>query len=148
MFPEAACQRRGARSCRNVPSRVPKSGRAKVAAMPKAIHATGSREASEAKALSVADELERVGPGEAAKVVREGYAETLAYTRFPQGHWRRIRANNAIERVNRETGRRTRMVGTFPNGRSALMPVTARPEYVAESEWGSRRYLDVSLLHE
>lgn len=146
--PEAACQRRAVRSCRNVPSKVPKPRRAKVAAMPRAIHATESREASEAKALAVADELERMGPGEAAKVVREGYAETLAYTRFPQEHWCRIRTNNAIERINRETGRRTRVVGTFPDGRSALMLVTARLKYVAESEWGSRRYLDVSLLHE
>lgn len=40
------------------------------------------------------------------------------------------------------------MVGTFPDGRSALMLVTARPEYVAESEWGSCRYLDVSPLDE
>ena len=40
------------------------------------------------------------------------------------------------------------MVGTVPDGRSALMLVTARLKYVAESEWGSRRYLDVTLLDE
>lgn len=57
--PEAACQGCTARSCRNVLSKVPKSRRAKVAAMPEAIHAMESREASEAKALAVADELER-----------------------------------------------------------------------------------------
>ena len=148
VFPEAAYQRCTVHSCRNVLSKVPKSRRAKVAAMLKAIHAIESREASEAKALAVADELERMGLREAAKVVREGYAETLAYTRFPQEHWRRIRTNNAIERINREIRRRTRVVGTFPDGRSALMLVTARLKYVAESEWGSRRYLDVSLLHE
>ena len=85
---------------------------------------------------------------EAAKTVREGYAETLAYTRFPRKRWRRIRTNNAIERLNREIRRRTRVVGTFPDGRSALMLATARLKYVAESEWGSRRYLDVTLLEE
>ena len=68
------------------------------------------------------------------------------YTRFPRGHWRRIRTNNAIERLNREIRRRTRVVGTFPDGNSALMLVAARLKYVAESEWGSRRYLDVTLL--
>ena len=52
----------------------------------------------------------------------------------------------AIERLNREIRRRTRVVGTFPDGKSALMLVTARLKYVAESEWGSRRYLDVTLL--
>ena len=40
------------------------------------------------------------------------------------------------------------MVGTFPDGKSALMLVTARLKYVADSEWGSRRYLDVTLLDE
>ena len=134
VFPEAAYQRCTVHFYRNV--------------MLKAIHAMESREASEAKALAVADELERMGLREAAKVVREGYAETLTYTRFPQEHWRRIRTNNAIERTSREIRRRTRVVGTFPDGRSALMLVTARLKYVAESEWGSRRYLDVSLLHE
>ncbi len=83
---------------------------------------------------------------EAAKVVREGYAETLTCARFPMEHWKRIRTNNAIERLNREIRRRTRVVGTFPDGKSALMLVTARLKYVADSEWGSRRYLDVSLL--
>ena len=82
--------------------------------MLKAIHAMESREASEAKALEVASELEKSKLGEAAKVVRDGYAETLAYTRFPREHWRRIRTNNAIERLNREIRRRTRVVGTFP----------------------------------
>ena len=51
-------------------------------------------------------------------------------------------------RLNREIRRRTRLAGAFPDGRSALMLVTARLEYVADSEWGSRRYLDVSLLDE
>ena len=56
--------------------------------------------------------------------------------------------NNAIERLNREIGRRTRVAGTFPDGKSALMPVAARLKYIADSEWDSRRYLDVSLLKE
>lgn len=81
-------------------------------------------------------------------MVREGCAETLAYTAFPMSHWVRIRTNNAIERLNREIRRRTRVVGTFPDGKSALMFATARLKYIAESEWGSRRYLDVSLLKE
>ena len=86
--------------------------------------------------------------GEAARVVRAGYAETLTYTGLPREHWARIRTDNAIERLNREIRRRTRVVGTFPDGRSALMLVAARLKYVAESEWGPRRYLDVTLLDE
>lgn len=106
IFPDAAHQRCTVHFHRNALAKVPKSKRAKVAAMLKAIHAMESREATEAKALAVADGLESMRVGEAAKVVREGYSETLAYTQFPAAHWRRIRTNNAIERLNREICRR------------------------------------------
>ena len=129
-------------------SKVPKSKRAEVAAMLKAIHAQESLEASSEKAGDVAAKLDGMRLAAAAKCGRDGVAETLTYTRFPMRHWRRIRTNNAIERLNREIRRRTRVVGTFPDGNSALMLVTARLKYVADSEWGSRRYLDVSLLDE
>lgn len=118
-------------------------------AMIEAIHAQESLDASMGKAAAVAAVLEEMRLKEAAECVRDGVAETLTYyTRFPMRHWRRIRTNNAIERLNREIRRRTRAVGTFPDGKSALMLVTARLKYVADSEWGSRRYLDVSLLDE
>lgn len=146
VFPGAAYQRCTVHFYRNALSKVPKSKRSRVAAMLKAIHAMESLEASTAKAQAVADELDAMRLTAAAKCVRGGFAETLTYTRFPREHWRRIRTNNAIERLNREIRRRTRVVGTFPDGRSALMLVTARLKYVADSEWGSRRYLDVSLL--
>lgn len=85
--------------------------------------------------------------GEAARNIRAGCVETLTCTGLPREHWRRIRTN-AIERLNREIRRRTRVVGTFPDGKSALMLVTARLKYVTEIEWGSRRYPDVTLLDE
>ncbi len=148
VFPGAAYQRCTVHFYRNVLARVPKSKRPRVAAMLKAIHAMESREAAEAKALEVASELEASRLREAAKVVREGFAETLTCTRLPREHRRRMRTDDAIERLNREIRRRTRVVGTFPDGRSALMLVTARLKRVAESERGSRRHLDAALLEE
>ena len=130
------------------PCQGPKSKRPQAAAMLKAIHSMESREAASAKAGSVAAELESMRLKEAAKVVREGFAETLTYCEMPRESWRRIRTNNAIERLNGEIRRRTRIVGTFPDGKSALMLVAARLKYVADSEWGTRRYLDASLLKE
>lgn len=73
--------------------------------------------------------------GAAARAVRGGFAETLASTGFPPERWRQIR-------------RRTRVVGTFPDGISALMLVTARLKYIVEHEWGKRRHLDMSKLDE
>ena len=141
IIPEAAYQRCTVHFYRNALTRVPKSKRPGIAAMPEAIHAMESREA-----FDVAGDLGGMRLKEAAKVVRDSREETLTYTRFPREHWRRIRTNNTIERLNREMRRRTRVVGTFPDGKSALMLVTARLKYIAESEWGSRRYLDVTLL--
>ena len=135
VFPEAAYQRCTVHFYRNVLARVPKSRRPTVAAMPEAIHAMESREAPEAKALEVAGELERMRLGEAARVVREGFTETLTYTRFPREQWRRIRTNDAIERLNREIRRRTRVVGAFPDGRSALMLATARLKRSSRTGW-------------
>ena len=148
VFPDAAYQCCTVHFYRNVLAKVPRTKRSAVAAMLKAIHAQESFDASMGKADAVAASLDGMKLMTTAKCVREGVAETLTYTRFPMRHWRRIRTNNAIERLNREIRRRTRVVGTFPDGRSALMLVTARLKYVAESEWGSRRYLDVSLLDE
>jgi transposase-like protein len=146
VFPDARYQRCTVHFYRNVLAKVPKSKRPQVAAMLKAIHAQESREASDEKAVAVADRLRAMKLGEAAKVVQDGITETLSYTAFPMEHWKKIRTNNAIERLNREIRRRTRVVGTFPDGHSALMLVTARLKYVADSEWGSRRYLDVSFI--
>lgn len=148
VFPQAKYRRRTVRFYRNVLGKVPRQKRERVAKMLKAIHAQESLEASMAKAESVAADLEAMRLGAAAKVLREGCAETLTCTAFPMSRWVGIRTNNAIERLNREIRRRTRVVGTFPDGKSALMLVAARLKYIAESGWGGRRYLDVSMLKE
>ncbi len=75
-----------------------------------------------------------------------GIHETLQYMYFPDVHWRHIRTNNPLERVMREIRRRTRVVGNFPNGNSALMLVAARLRHIAGSTWGTRRYLNTDLL--
>jgi len=48
----------------------------------------------------------------------------------------------------REICRRTRVVGNFPDGESALMLVAARLRHVAGTRWGTRRYLDMTKLDE
>lgn len=119
-----------------------------VARMLKAIRAQESHEACGRKAGEVANELESMRLGAAARTVRDEFAETLTCTEFPPERWRRTRTNNGIERVKREIRRRTRVVRTFPDGNSALTLVTARLKYMAEHEWGKRSYLDISKLEE
>ena len=70
-----------------------------------------------------------------------GVAETLGYYGFPEAHWRRIRTNNPLERILREIRRRSRVVGAFPDGQSALKLAAARLRYIAGSEWSTNMEL-------
>ena len=82
----------------------------------------------------------------AASCLRESVGEATTYLldEYPPEHRRRICANNMIERLNREIRRRTRVVGSFPDGRSALMLICARIR--TANQWSTRRYLDMSRL--
>ena len=117
-----------------------------VALMLKAIHAQESKEAAREKAIQVAEKLRAMKLAKAAKKVEDGIEETLAYMDFPTQHWTRIRTNNAIERLNREIKRRTKAIGAFPDGQSALMLVCARLRHVAATSWGARRYMNMDHL--
>ena len=52
----------------------------------------------------------------------------------------------SLERLMREIRRRTRVVGAFPDGNSALMLVAARLRHVAATRWGTKRYLQMNRL--
>ncbi len=145
-FPEAAWQRCVVHFYRNVFTATPNGKVKEVAAMLKAIHAQEDRAAARAKAAAVVEKLIDLRLGKAAEVVRAGIEETLAYMAFPREHWTRLRTNNALERLMREIRRRTRVVGNFPDGQSALMLVAARLRHVAGTKWGTRRYLDMDKL--
>ena len=147
-YPEAAWQRCMVHWFRNVLTVVPTGKAREVAAMLKAIHAQEDRQAAEKKAADVVTKLQDMKLAKAAKIVEEGVAETLSYMAFPREHWTRIRTNNPLERLMREIRRRTRVVGAFPDGRSALMLVAARLRHVAGTRWGTRKYLDMSRLGE
>ena len=146
VFPDAKYQRCTVHFYRNVFSVVPKSKVKIVAKMLKAIHAQESKEAAQEKAVSIAAKLREMKLLSAAKKVEDSVGETLTYMDFPTEHWSRIRTNNLTERVNREIRRRTRAIGAFPDGNSALMLVCARLRHVAASEWGSKRYMDMEHL--
>ena len=146
VFPEAKYQRCTVHFYRNVFSVVPRSKVKHVAKMLKAIHAQESKKAAREKARAVIAELREMKLKEAAKKVEDGIEETLTYCDFPAEHWTRIRTNNVIERLNREIRRRTRVVGAFPDGNSALMLVCARLRHVAGTQWGNKKYMNMKHL--
>jgi len=112
------------------------------------IHAQEDLEAARAKSKAVVEKLEEMRLGKAAKIVQEGAEETLSYMAFPREHWLRIRTNNPLERILKEVRRRTRVVGAFPDGQSALMLVAARLRHIAGTRWGTKAYLNMKRLEE
>ena len=150
LLPGARYQRCMVHFERNILAKVNPKNRDWAADALKAIFSMESRDKALEKAESVAKDMEARKLREAAKCLREGIGETTTYLLddYPREHRRRIRTNNMIERLNREIRRRTRVVGSVPDGRSALMLICARVRYVTSSEWSTRRYLDMSRLGE
>jgi putative transposase len=146
VYPKASWQRCVVHFYRNVFSMVPTPKVREVAAMLKAIHAQEDKEAAIEKAKKVGSKLELMRLRKAAEAIREGAEETLRYYDFPREHWRSLRTNNPLERLLREVRRRTRAVGNFPDGKSALMLVAARLRYMAGRHWGEKRYLNMERL--
>src|SRR6266540_3835131 len=131
-FPEAAWQRCVVHWYRNIFSHVPSTKVREIAAM--------------LKAIRVIEKLRGLRLSRAAELVEAAVEETLAYYTFPEEHWRRIRTNNPLERILREIRRRTRVVGAFPDGQSALNLAAARLRHIAGTAWSTKRYLNIELL--
>jgi len=147
-YPEAKWQRCVVHFYRNVWTAVPTGKVKEAAAMLKAIHAQEDRQAAKEKANQVVDKLRAMKLAKAAEIVENGIEETLSYYELPPEHWRCLRTNNPLERLMREIRRRTRVVGAFPDGKSALMLVAARLRHVAGTRWGAKRYLQMNRLAE
>jgi putative transposase len=147
-YPEAKWQRCVVHFYRNVWTAVPAGKVKPVAAMLKAIHAQEDARAAKEKACQIVEKLREMRLSKAAEIVANGIDETLSYYSMPAEHWRCLRTNNPLERLMREIRRRTRVVGAFPDGQSALMLVAARLRHVAATKWGTKRYLQMNRLAE
>ena len=87
--------------------------------------------------------LERLRPRlpRVAALLEDAEDDLLAFYAFPGDHWTKLRSTNPLERVNREIGRRTDVVGIFPNDRS-LIRLAASVVIEQNDEWlVGRRYL-------
>jgi putative transposase len=146
VFPDSRFQRCTVHFYRNVFSVTPRSKMKEVAAMLKAIHAQESKDAAKEKAAKVVAKLRDMKLKKAAKKIEDSIHETLTYMDFPYAHWSKLRSNNVIERLNREIRRRTRVVGTFPDGNSALMLVCARLRHVASKAWPAHMQVYIMLM--
>lgn len=147
VFHNAAWQRCRVHFMRNVLSVVPKGSQDMVASIIRTIFAQPDAEHVTAQFDEVGRMLERSHP-KVAGMLSDAKDELLAFTGFPQRHWRQIWSTNPLERVNKEIKRRTDVVGVFPNP-AALLRLAGAVLIEQHDEWeaGDRRYFsEASML--
>jgi putative transposase len=91
----------------------------------------------------VSDALERLRKPlpKVAALLEDAEEDLLAFYAFPAMHWPKLRSTNPLERVNREVGRRTDVVGIFPNDK-ALIRLATSVVIEQNDEWlVAHRYL-------
>lgn len=137
-------QRCKVHTMRNILCRVSKSAKQEVANALKTIFAQASRKKAEAEAHRVIDEFGARFP-EAMKTLEDSLDEVLTFYRFPQEHWKKISSTNPLERLNRETRRRTRVVGVFPAVNSCLRLV-GMVLLEQHEDWITQTYMDPEKL--
>ena len=147
-FPAAKWQRCIVHWYRNAFTMCPWKHIREVVAILKAIHAQEDKEAARQKAALVAEKLRAMKLERIASFVETSVEETLSYMDFPYEHWSRLRTNNGLERIMKEIRRRTRVVGSFPDGYSAMMLVGARLRHISTTKWGTRQYMNTCKLYE
>jgi transposase-like protein len=106
--------------------------------------ATSAAEARE-RLGQVAEQLRPHAP-KVARLLEDAEPDLLAFYGFPAEHWPKLRSTNPLERVNREIGRRTDVVGIFPND-AALLRLAGMLLLEQNDEWlVGRRYLSESSM--
>ncbi len=98
-----------------------------------------------ARLAEVADRLGDLSP-KVAELLVGAEEDLLAFYALPKEHWTKLRSTNPLERVNREIGRRSDVVGIFPND-AALIRLAGALLIEQCDEWlVSRRYLSAESL--
>ena len=140
VFSGASWQRCRTHFMTNLLTRVPRNAQPWVATMVCTIYQQPSAEEVHAQLERVSDQLsDRFA--DASSMLTEAGPDILAFTHFPQAHWKQVGSNNPQERLNKEIRRRTDVVGIFPN-RSAARRLIGAVLAEQHDEWAvARRYL-------
>jgi hypothetical protein len=86
--------------------------------------------------------------GKVATLLEDAEPDILAFYSFPAGHWKKLRSTNPLERFNKEIGRRTDVVGIFPND-AALIRLAGMLCIEQNDEWlVGRGYLSAESIGE
>ncbi len=141
VFIGAGWQRCRVHFMRNVLARVPKASAEMVAAAVRTVFAQPDAAHVRSQLEEVTHMFEGKFP-DVATMLGDAGEDLLAFSAFPQAHWRKLWSTNPLERLNGEIKRRTNVVGIFPNDAAIARLVTA-VVVEAHDEWAvaERRYL-------
>ena len=104
-----------------------------------------NRDQARERATQVIARLEPIAP-KVCRLLEEAEEDLIAFYVFPREHWTKIRSTNALERVNKEIGRRSDVVGIFPND-AAVVRLAGALLLEQNDEWlVQRRYLSVESM--
>jgi putative transposase len=121
------------------------SQRALVSAALREVFNTDGHDSARERVTAVIEQLTPLAP-KVAELLEAAEEDLLAFYRFPAEHWSKLRSTNPLERVNREIGRRSDVVGIFPNDQ-ALIRLAGMLLIEQNDEWlVARRYLSQESL--
>jgi transposase-like protein len=130
---------------RNMLGHCAKSQQPMIAAAIRGIFAADNGQQARERLAEVVERLQPVAP-KVAQLLLDAEDDLLGFYAFPREHWSKLRSTNPLERVNREIGRRTDVVGIFPNDAS-LIRLAGMLLIEQNDEWlVSRRYLSQESL--
>ncbi len=144
-LPGSCWQRCRTHFLRNLLTKVPKSAGPFVATIVRSIFAQPDAPTTHAQHARVIEQLADRFPA-AGEMLADAGADILAFTSFPQPHWKQIWSNNPQERLNKEIRRRTDVVGIFPD-RGSVIRLVGMVLCEQHDEWAVvRRYMSPESL--
>src|SRR4051812_42142913 len=130
---------------RNMLGHCAKSQQPMIAAATRGIFAADNGQQARERLAEVVERLQPLAP-KVAQLLLDAEDDLLGFYAFPREHWSKLRSTNPLERVNREIGRRTDVVGIFPN-HASLIRLAGMLLIEQSDEWlVSRRYLSQESL--
>lgn len=125
---------------RDMLGHVQKAQQQMVGAAIRQVFAAPSRSEASAILTDVVEKFQAAAP-KVAGLLEAAEEDLLAFMAFPKDHWSKLRSTNPLERVNREIGRRSDVIGIYPND-AALIRLASMLLLEQNDEWlVARRYL-------